>query len=168
MFWDLVGTVFSGLGAAGIALLLRALSRKRLPVWLAPVFAGIGMMAYQVYGEYTWFDHKQSLLPAGSVVLETHDVKIPWRPWSYLFPQTLEFTVLDQANLRRIEQDDQQIVEMVIYRFERRTYDRVGIEPQLLNCLTGDLVPLTEQGQPRLELATRIELNSRLAQLTCR
>ena len=62
MFWTFVATIFSGLGAAGIALGIRALTRKKAPKWIIPAFAGAGMLAYLVYGEYNWFEHKQTLL----------------------------------------------------------------------------------------------------------
>ncbi|MES7593453.1 hypothetical protein U6M85_12405, partial [Cutibacterium acnes] len=65
MFWELIATFSAGLGAAGIALLLRAITLKKLPNWIIPVFAGAGMLGFQIYSEYTWFSHQRSLLPAG-------------------------------------------------------------------------------------------------------
>ena len=69
MFWTFVATIFSGLGAAGIALGIRALTRKKAPKWIIPVFAGVGMLAYLVHGEYNWFEHKQTLKNAKRAVL---------------------------------------------------------------------------------------------------
>ena len=63
MFWELVATVFAGLGAAGIALLLRKLSAQKLPRYLVPVFAGLGMLGFQIHAEYNWYSHQKSLLP---------------------------------------------------------------------------------------------------------
>ena len=57
MIWHLVATFSAGLGAAGIAFLLRSLSKQKLPKWIIPAFAGIGMLGYQIYFEYNWFAH---------------------------------------------------------------------------------------------------------------
>ena len=37
MIWHLIAAIFAGLGAAGLGLLLRTLSGKRLPRWIVPV-----------------------------------------------------------------------------------------------------------------------------------
>ncbi|MGT0148850.1 hypothetical protein ACT691_00135 [Vibrio metschnikovii] len=88
----------AGLGAAGIALLLRAITLKKLPNWIIPVFAGAGMLGFQIYSEYTWFSHQRSLLPAGVEVIRTAQESSGWRPWSYLYPQTLRFVAADINN----------------------------------------------------------------------
>lgn len=71
MFWTFVATVICGLGAAGIALGIRSATRNKAPKWLIPVFAGAGMLGYLIYGEYSWYDHKQSRLPTEAVVVST-------------------------------------------------------------------------------------------------
>ncbi len=63
MIWHLIAAIFAGLGAAGLGLLLRTLSGKRLPRWIVPVCAGLGMLGYQIQHEYGWFDHKRQQLP---------------------------------------------------------------------------------------------------------
>jgi len=70
MFWELIATVFAGLGGAGIALLLRKLTKQSTPKWLVPVFAGGAMLGFQIQGEYDWYDHQASLLPEGVVVVK--------------------------------------------------------------------------------------------------
>ena len=49
MLWTLLAIVVAGLGAAGIALLLRKLTRNKLPRWIVPLFGGLGMLANQVF-----------------------------------------------------------------------------------------------------------------------
>ncbi|MHB1371312.1 MAG: hypothetical protein ACYCW7_14085, partial [Pseudomonadaceae bacterium] len=63
MFWHLIAAVAAALAGAGIALVLRSLSGKRLPAWIIPVFAGLGMFGYTIYYEYTWFETSQARLP---------------------------------------------------------------------------------------------------------
>ena len=45
MLWTLLAIVVAGLGAAGIALLLRKLTRNKLPKWIVPLFGGLGIQA---------------------------------------------------------------------------------------------------------------------------
>ena len=98
MFWELIATIFAGIGGAGIALMLRKLTKKTAPKWLVPVFAGAAMLGFQIQGEYDWYHHQASLLPEGVVVVKTVQEEAPWRPWSYVFPQTLRFIAADVAN----------------------------------------------------------------------
>jgi len=125
MVWHLVALVFAGLGAAGIGFLLRSLSGKRLPGWIVPAFAGLGMLGYQIYYEYSWATHKQSQLPAGSAVVEFEVEQQILRPWTYLFPLTVGFSVVDTGNIQRAEQDGQQIRQFILYRFEKEYVDRL-------------------------------------------
>ena len=107
MFWEFVATVFAGLGAAGIALLLRKVSRQRAPRWIIPVFAGAAMLAFQVHSEAVW------------------------RPWSYLYPQTLRFIAADVANAS-VNTQNAELKLVDLYFFERRaTARRV---PVVLHC----------------------------------
>ncbi|MCC5824682.1 hypothetical protein [Alkalimonas sp.] len=119
MFWELVATVFAGLGAAGLALSARWISRGRLARWWIPVSAGVGMIAFQIYSEYTWFDHQKSLLPAGVEVVRSSEQTAFWRPWSYVFPQTLRFVAAD-FNRADVNQINPELVRLPLYFFERR------------------------------------------------
>lgn len=131
MLWELIATVFAGLGAAGIAMLLRKLSANRAPRWLVPVFAGAAMLGFQVHGEYSWFDHQQSRLPEGVIVVKTVTEKAIWRPWSYLYPQTLRFIAADIANAS-VNQINPQLQLVDLYFFERRAIARRV--PQVVHC----------------------------------
>ena len=85
MLWEWLATVFAGLGAAGVMLSLRFFI-KRLPKWSIPASAGLGMIVFQVYSEYTWFEHTKSLLPATAVVVAEVAETAPYKPWSYYYP----------------------------------------------------------------------------------
>jgi len=101
MLWELIATFIAGVGATGVALALRKLSGGRLPRWLLPVAAGIGMLGFLIYSEYRWFAHQQTLLPAGIEVVREVQVTAAWRPWSQLWPQTLRFIAADVSNAER-------------------------------------------------------------------
>ena len=68
MIWELLATIFAGLGAAGLVMAFRAVFKK-LPKWLIPAGAGLGMLFFQVYNEYSWYPHTKSQLPTGTVVI---------------------------------------------------------------------------------------------------
>lgn len=119
MFWELVATVFAGLGAAGIALLLRKLSAQKLPRYLVPVFAGLGMLGFQIHGEYNWYSHQTSLLPEGVVVVKAVEEQISWRPWTFIKPQISRFMAVDVKN-SAANSNNADLVLANLYLFERR------------------------------------------------
>lgn len=167
MLWHLIAIAVSGLGAAGIGLFLRFLSRRTLPKWIIPVFAGAGMLAYQVNFEYRWFDLKQTQLPEGSVVVSTESPNQVWRPWTLVYPMINAFTVLDANNLEKREQAGDTIVRFVMYRFEKQHIDQVSHQSYLLNCTTTELVPMTAAGELQVNALRRVDQNSTLIQAAC-
>ena len=150
MFWNLIATVFCGLGAAGIALGIRAATRNKAPRWLIPVFAGAGMLAYLIHGEYTWYDHKKELLPDEAVIVDTENDGILWRPWTFVFPYVTAFSTVDLKSISR-DTDNPDIVRFTLYRFEQKVTDAVSHRVHLLNCATDELVPLGSNGSPRID-----------------
>ncbi|WP_027967712.1 hypothetical protein [Halomonas halocynthiae] len=166
MLWHLIAAIFAGLGCAGIALLLRKLSGQRLPRWIIPAFAGLGILGYQVYQEYHWFEHKQQQLPPETQLISTEQRSMIWRPWTFLFPITNAFTVVDNASHSETGSSD--IVTFQLYHFERAYPDRVSHHPSLLNCTTRELVPLDkENGQPMVKDMRRLAEDSALYQYQC-
>ena len=145
MFWELIATLSAGLGAAGIALVLRTLTLKKLPNWIIPVFAGAGMLGFQIYSEYTWFSHQRSLLPAGVEVVRTAQESSGWRPWSYLYPQTMRFIAADIKNAATNQQNPA-LVLVDLYFFERRMSARRV--PQVIHC----------QQQARADFTAELEI----------
>lgn len=119
MLWELVATVFAGLGAAGIALMLRKISGQKLPRYLVPVFAGLGMLVFQIYGEYNWYSHQLSLLPKDVVVVKAVEEQINWKPWTYIKPQISRFMAVDVKN-SAANSNNTSLVLANLYLFERR------------------------------------------------
>ncbi len=115
MFWEILATVFSGFLFAGLVLPIR-LFYKKTPKWIVPAAAGIGMICFQVYSEYTWFDDTKAKLPAGSVIVAEVPKSTWFRPWSYIKPQVFQFVVLDTANVST----NGTLKSANLYFFERR------------------------------------------------
>ncbi|UOP04369.1 hypothetical protein [Conchiformibius kuhniae] len=131
MLWEFLATLFAGLGAAGVVLLLRPLVRGRMPKWAVPAAAGLGMLGFQVYSEYTWFAHTRAKLPPDTVVVAEVPSAAPYKPWSYVVPQVLQFVAADTANVRT----DNSARHVNLYFFERRM--RAKVLAVRVDCATG-------------------------------
>lgn len=131
MIWELIATLVAGVGAAGIILLLRKFTGNLIAKWAIPSFAALAMLSFQVYSEYTWFSHQQNLLPAGVVVLHQQQKTAFWRPWSYLYPQTLGFVAADIANAET-NQFNSNVQRVNLYFIQRHT--AVQTSSQVVHC----------------------------------
>ncbi|UNU72634.1 hypothetical protein LU293_05815 [Moraxella nasovis] len=114
MFWELIATIVSGFMAAGIALSLRLLFKK-LPRWIVPAAAGVGMLGFQIYSEYDWFEHTKSRLPDGVAVVATHAETAFYKPWSYAYAPILRFVAVETS-----QKQTDHIKAANLYFFERR------------------------------------------------
>lgn len=167
MLWTILAIVVAGLGAAGIAMLLRKLSGNRLPKWIIPALGGLGMLGYQIYYEYSWFEHQLQRQPAESVLVASETGEVFWRPWTFFWPMTTAFTVLDSKSLLREDAAVGNVVAFNLYRFEKQHIDRVNHQPHLLNCSTAELLPLDAQKKPLLQQMKRIERTDTLYLRAC-
>jgi len=166
MFWIFVATIFCGLGAAGVALGIRAITRNRAPRWIIPVFAGGGMLAYLIYGEYTWYDHKKALLPEEAVVVDTESDPILWRPWTFVFPYVTAFSTVDTGSISR-DTANADIVRFTLYRFEQKLTDSVTYRVHLIHCGARELVPLGSDGAPRVDRMKVLDEDTPLLRTVC-
>ena len=141
MFWEIIATVIAGLGTAGIVLSLRLLF-KRLPKWLVPCAAGLGMLGFQLYSEYTWFTHTSSRLPTGASVVAKTGVPAFYKPWSYYHAPVLKFIAVDHVVLPTGTPD---IYETKLYFFERRMPAETA--NVLVDCKQGLQSELLPEGQ---------------------
>lgn len=168
MIWHLIAAIFAGLGAAGVGLLLRLASGRRLPRWIVPVLGGLGMLGYQIHFEYSWLDHKRAQLPASATVVEVEYDTMFWRPWTYLFPLASAFSVVDRDGMAPHDTADERLVEYLRYRFERHYRDQVSHQAWLMNCTSGETLPLVgEERRPRLEAMREVATADPLYQAVC-
>lgn len=119
LFWEILATIFAGLGAVGLVLTIKLITRIKIARWFLPVTAAIGMFTFQIYSEYTWFDHQQSRLPDGAEVIRSAQESSLWRPWSYFTPQTMRFIAADFASAQPNDINPD-LIRMDLYVFERR------------------------------------------------
>lgn len=168
MIWHLIAAIAAAMAGAGVALLLRSLTRNRLPKWIIPVFAGVGMLSYTIYFEYTWFDTKQARLPEGSVVVSAEKGAMLWRPWTMKYPMPLVYTVLDGANAQIEDTDRGRIARFVLYRFEKQhLISTVTSDSYQLLCAERAMFRLNEAGEAKFETLTELDKEAPLYQAVC-
>ena len=143
MLWEWIATVFAGLGAAGVMLGFRFFI-KRLPKWSVPASAGLGMILFQVYSEYTWFEHTKSLLPVTVVVVAEMAETAPYKPWSYYKPQILQFAAIDTNQIMAVHQHEHWR-QIRLYFFERRM--SAHSLPVMIDCQKGLQATLSDEGK---------------------
>ena len=168
MIWHLIAAIVAAVAGAVIALLLRSLTRKRLPKWIIPVFAGLGMLSYTIHYEYTWFEAKQARLPEGTVVVASEKGEMLWRPWTMMYPMPLSYTVLDRANAQIQDTDQGRVARFVLYRFDKQhLMSTVVSQRYQLICAEKAMFKLNDAGQAKVETLTELEADSPLYQRIC-
>ncbi len=131
MFLELIATIFAGIACAGVAMLLNILTGRRLPKWVMPVAAGLGMIGMTISNEYTWFDRTAERLPEGVEIAMTVKEEGWIRPWTKVWPYTKRFAAVDTANMRRNDNfPDQRLADL--YFFGR--WSPVNQAPLLFDC----------------------------------
>jgi|SRR5690554_1053939 len=167
MIWNLIGVLISGLSLGGIAALLVKLSRNRLPKWIIPTAAGLGMFGYLIYYDYAWYNWKQSQLPDSAIILEEQRNSNFFRPWSYVYPAVNYFAFID-GDHRAYRQDGQYLVQYIRYELYHEHADRLENSYYLLNCGELEQVELDDDG---VTVSTAdivyVERNSLLYQTLC-
>ncbi|WP_291727153.1 hypothetical protein [Leisingera sp. F5] len=131
MFLELIAVIFAGIAAAGVVMLLGKFLGGRLPRWLAPVAAGLAMIAATITSEYGWYPRTAAALPDGLVVAETVENQSFYRPWTYAVPYVDRFAALDTATMKT-HADHPQIYLGELYFFGR--WAPVSKLPVWLDC----------------------------------
>lgn len=167
MIWTLLTAAGAAFLAAGIAQYTRLLTAKKLPKWIVPAAAGLGILGYQIYMEYSWFERTQAQLPAGSVVTEVREQPAFWRPWTFIVPLKMGFSVIEPDKVQLASQDGERIARFRLYSFEQAFVDHVDQTGYLLNCSRAVLVPLDADNSPQPDRALQLERQSRLYTLVC-
>ncbi|WP_371223151.1 hypothetical protein [Roseovarius sp. 2305UL8-3] len=131
MFIELIATVFAGIACAGVAMLLNISTGRRLPKWIMPVAAGLGMIGMTISNEYTWFDRTAERLPKDVEIAMTVDEQSWLRPWTQVWPYTKRFVAVDTGTARRNDNlPDQRLADL--YFFGR--WSPVNQAPMLFDC----------------------------------
>ena len=146
MFWIIVAAAAAGLGAAGIGIGIRKLSRNRIGKWIIPASAGLGILLYQVSYEYSWYNNQLLHQPEGSVVVAVENQPSFLRPWTFIFPLTTAYTLLDPEEVIFEEQTAPyaKLARFYLYRIEKAPTEIMKYKQHVLNCTTAELVQLAD------------------------
>ena len=151
MFWTLVTVIIAGFAGAGIGLVLRHLSRKRLPQGVVPVAAGLCMILATIGQEYGWYDGVRSTMPADLVVISTREQQSWYQPWTFVRPWVRGFIGYSPAETRETAPGSGLLA--VQLRLQERWQPQM-VRPALVDCannrwtdLTASMV-FTETGHP--------------------
>lgn len=105
MLVDMIGMLAAGVGALALVFAashaLRKARGRRMAGWALPAAAGVAMIAFSVWNEYTWFSRVTARLPPSVEVVLPVTESAPWRPWSYVWPMTARFIAIDHGATRR-------------------------------------------------------------------
>lgn len=138
--WHLLAVFISGFSLGGLAFLARKLTRNKLPPWLVPVAAALGMFGFLTIYDYTWYDTKTEQIrltqPANEVVFfDQKRERSFFKPWSLLAPAISSFFIFDgkfSTSLR----DNEVLVEYFLYEFIKDPIERQQVYMAVLNCTT--------------------------------
>ncbi len=181
MILHLIAAIFAAFGMAGIALFIRFVTKNKAPKWIIPVFAGIGMLGYQIQHEYMWFDQKKHQLPEYAW-FEDHTEGLPhtievidierssmvWRPWTYIFPMISAFSLVDRSDLRVTDTEQGRLVEYRLYRIEKHVQDVITHQEWLINCSNRETLPLVGPSRsPHIQEMRRLTEESSLYRAVC-
>lgn len=172
MIFEFIAAVVAAIAVAGIAMIFRWLSRGRLPKWIVPAAAGLGMLSYTIWSEYSWFSRATAAMPAGVEVAWLNKDNAFWRPWSYYHPVIDRFTAVDTRSAQRHPNQPGQVMVDVILsaRWQLPTQVRV-----LFDCtnhrradLLGENVSVAEDGAVTGIQWIDVEADNPVLQTACR
>ncbi|MEM7742701.1 MAG: hypothetical protein AAF409_03235 [Pseudomonadota bacterium] len=119
---------------AGIAMLVRMVTKGALPRVMVPIFAAVGMFGFTIWGEYSWFSRTADALPEGVVVVQTYAEPSSFRPWTHLTPFVSRFMAVDQTAIRaNADVPGQRLVELLLFT-HRAPATKL---PMLIDCAAG-------------------------------
>ena len=150
MIFELIAAITAGFACGGIVFGLNKLTGSRLPRWIVPACAGLGMLAFGIWNDYNWFERTVTGAPEGFVVAQHNQNRNIWRPWSFAYPVVSRLVGVYSNSVERNENVPGQltVVLALAQRFQQTVQVRV-----LFDCenhrradLTGADVTVDENG----------------------
>lgn len=131
MFWTLVTVLFAGFAGAGIGLVLRHLTRSRLPKGIIPVCAGLTMILATIGQEYGWYNGVRGTMAPDLVTITTREQQNWYQPWTYVQPWVRGFIAFSPAET--VETAPGSGLFAVQLRLQERWQPQM-IRPALFDC----------------------------------
>lgn len=138
----LVSLLMGAIGALFVWAGFRTFKRKP-PRYALPAVAGLAILAYTVYTDYSWAARTAQTLPKGAVVVQKVRVDSLLAPWSYLWPIVQRFTAVDPAGFMR-NPAHPDLVLFKLYLFSR--YQPAHSVPMLMDCTEARMTMVEGKG----------------------
>lgn len=145
MIWQLLAVFITGFVLGAFAFMLRKLSKNRLPKWIIPVAAGLGMLGYQAYYNYAWYDFKLGQLPERAIILEEKRGSDFFRPWSYIYPAVNYFSFIDGSKIE-VKINGERLVKYIYFEMHQEHLDRLESQYYGLDCAKAEQMKMTDEG----------------------
>lgn len=114
MLLEFIAAIVLGLAVAGVTMAINVSIGRRLPGWLVPAAAGISMIIFMVFMEYTWLQRTTASLPEGVEVVSVSRESSWYRPWTYVRPLSLRAVALDTRRNRTHPAQPGQVMTSVL------------------------------------------------------
>ncbi|WP_099864139.1 hypothetical protein [Pararhizobium haloflavum] len=170
MIFILIGALLVAISAAALITLPFRLTRRKTPKGLPPLAAGIALVAFVVWNDYSWYGRTAGELPEQVAIVDSLDYQGPLQPWTYIVPRTNRFTAVDRSAIRRNEQLPGYAMFDLIFvqRYEPTLQTR-----QIVDCQGGRRADLTNEttyaddGMPQNVVWVSLEENDPLLEIVC-
>lgn len=96
---EFLAAIVAAIACAGLGLIAGKLSGGRLPKWTVPFAAGLGLIGYTAWSEYSWYGRVSGSLPEGVEVISVMQDPQALRPWTFLVPMARQFVAADTRSL---------------------------------------------------------------------
>ena len=99
MYVFIFTTVVIGFACAGVVMLLFRLLGRKVPKYVIPFVAAIGMFVYMIWDEYSWFDRYAARLPDSINIVQTFADESVFAPWTLISAPVDRFTAIDRDKI---------------------------------------------------------------------
>ena len=101
MIITILGAAVLAIAVAGAILLGFRLAGRKPPPGTLPLAAGVALIAFFVWNDYTWYRRTSAQLPDHIQVARTYPSSHMLQPWTYLVPHIARFSAVDTGSLKR-------------------------------------------------------------------
>ena len=131
MFFHLISVFAAGACAAGLVMLVYRTMGRKAPRFLLPLVAGLAMIGFNAWSEYTWHSRTASALPDHIKVVQRYGHESAWQPWTLLFPRIDRLLAVDTSQTKRNEKlPDHVLAEILLVH----RYDPTAVAYQMFDC----------------------------------
>ncbi len=133
MIWNLIGTLVLGVAVASVVLVLFRVLGRPAPRWLLPAAAGIAMLGFHIWTDYSWFARTTAELPEHVIVAQGYSSSNPLQPWTLVASRIDRFSAVDTSRIR-LNPDVPDMAMAVVYLVAR--WNPTIETNQLYDCAT--------------------------------